>query len=79
MGFLDFFRKPKEVEAEHDNTYPARFCVGYQDKHQLNSITEDGRWGVCPACGRDCRRTAAGTSYWHINAKPWSGASLTRD
>ena len=66
MGFLDFFRKPKEVEAEPDKT--ARFCDGYLDNLQLNSVTEDGGRGICPVCGKDCRRTMAGTSYWHIPA-----------
>ena len=66
MGFLDFFRKPKEVEAEPDKTYAARFCNGYRDKLQLNSITEDGKRGICQSCGKDCRRTKIGASFWHI-------------
>ena len=65
MGLLDWFFKPKKVEGALDN-YPARFCDGYLDKLQLNSVTEDGGRGICPACGKDCRRTMAGTSYWHI-------------
>ena len=73
MGLLDWFFKPKKVEAEPDQTYPDqtypdRFCDGYRDKLQLNSITEDGGRGICPVCGKDCRRTKAGTSYWHIPA-----------
>tara|TARA_R100001086_G_scaffold218675_1_gene135452 strand:- start:319 stop:531 length:213 start_codon:yes stop_codon:yes gene_type:complete len=68
MGLLDWFFKPKKVEAEPDQTYPNRFCDGYRDKLQLNSITEDGGRGICPVCGKDCRRTKAGTSYWHIPA-----------
>jgi len=80
MGFLDFFRKPKEVKAEPDHTYSSRFCVGHQDRQQLNSVTEDGKRGICPACGRDCRRTAAGTSFWHMaEAYPKGVASFDSD
>ncbi len=68
MGLLDWFFKPKKAETAPEKTYPARFCGGYRDKLQLNSITEDGKWGICPVCGKDCRRTKAGTSYWHIPA-----------
>ena len=68
MGLLDWFFKPKKAEAAPDKTYPARFCDGYRDKLQLNSVTEDGGRGICPVCGKDCRRTMAGTSYWHIPA-----------
>ena len=66
MGLLDWFFKPKKAEAAPDKT--TRFCDGYRDKLQLNSVTEDGGRGICPVCGKDCRRTKAGTSYWHIPA-----------
>lgn len=63
MGILDFLRKPKKVEPVD---IPSRFCIGYQEKRKLNSVTEDGKRGICSACGKDCRKTEDGTSYWHV-------------
>ncbi len=42
MGILDFLRKPKKVEPVD---IPSRFCIGYQEKRKLNSVTEDGKRG----------------------------------
>jgi hypothetical protein len=77
MGFLDWFFKPKKevatanTQPRQSYPIPQRFCVGYSSKQQLNSVTEDGRRGVCPTCGKECRRTKAGTSYWHIPEQQW--------
>jgi hypothetical protein len=65
MGFLDWFFKPKQAV---ETTKRQRFCSGYINGVQLNSITADGSRGVCPVCGKDSRRTKSGTSYWHIPA-----------
>ena len=64
MGILDFLFRPKKAEPVDTDT--SRYCVGYRDKLQLNSITEDGKRGICPSCGKDCRRTKTGVSFWHI-------------
>jgi hypothetical protein len=62
MGFLDWFFKPKQAVGP---TKRQRFCAGYSNRVQLNSVTADGRRGVCPVCGKNNRRTKTGTSFWH--------------